>query len=199
MYRRGIGTGQFSSITSTPIYRTVTKIEPLIIYPPSPLRQHKLPHVCSHILRGGTFLPLFCRTLFSKQVRYNGLGHRPRRRRIPKPEGRLTGQHRLGGRACRKLGGAESSPKNTSIALDCAFLSLTDITLQIISTLVCFVGRKISNFTSFSTRQNETAAEINLLTGTNSIADHDERVCPSTYFIPAPNLCHALSSNECIQ
>ncbi|CAN0357008.1 unnamed protein product, partial [Ascophyllum nodosum] len=41
-------------------------------------------------------------------------GHRPRRQRTPKPEGRLTRQHRLGGRACRKLGGSGSSPKNTA-------------------------------------------------------------------------------------
>ena len=85
-----------------------------------------------------------------------------------KPEGRLTRQHRLGGRACRKLGGAGSSPKNTSIALDRAFPSLTDIILWNSSALVCRVGRKISNFTSFSTRQNETAAEINMVTGINS-------------------------------
>ena len=53
----------------------------------------------------------------------------PRRRRIAKLEESLTRQHRLGGRACRKLGGAGSSPKNTSIALDRAFPSLTGITL----------------------------------------------------------------------
>ena len=105
------------------IYRIVAEIERLNIYSPSHLRQHKPPHVCSHILRGGLLL----QNAFPKQVRYNGPGHRPRRRRIPKPEGRLTRQYRLGGRACRKLGGAGSSPKITSIALDRAFLSLTDI------------------------------------------------------------------------
>ena len=85
-----------------------------------------------------------------------------------KPEGRLTRQHRLGERACRKLGGAGSSPKSTSIALDRDVPSLTNITLLNSSALVCRVGRKISNFTSFSTSQNETAAEINIVTGINS-------------------------------
>ena len=46
------------------IYRIVAEIEPLKIYSLSPLRQHKPPHVCSHILRGGTLLPFFCRTPF---------------------------------------------------------------------------------------------------------------------------------------
>ena len=66
---------------------------------------------------------------FPKQIRYNGPRHRPRRRRMPKLEGRLTRQYRSGERACRKLGGAGSSPKSTSIALDRAFLSFTDIAL----------------------------------------------------------------------
>ena len=35
------------------IYKIVAEIEPLKTYSPSPLRQHKPPHVCSHILRGG--------------------------------------------------------------------------------------------------------------------------------------------------
>ena len=112
----------------------------------------------SHILRGRTFL-LSPAERFSEKGRYNA--------KRSKPERRLTRRHRLGGRACRKLGGAGSSPKNTSIALDCAFPSLTDITLWNSSALVCRVGRKISNFTNFCTRQNETAAEINMVTGIN--------------------------------
>ena len=49
------------------IYKTAAKIEPLKIYFPSPLIQHKPPlHVYSHILRGGTFLS-FCRTLFQNK------------------------------------------------------------------------------------------------------------------------------------
>ena len=46
------------------IYRIVAEIKPLKIYSPSPLRQYEPPHVCSQILRGGPFLPFFCRTLF---------------------------------------------------------------------------------------------------------------------------------------
>ena len=38
------------------IYRVTVEVEPLKIYFPSPLRHHQSPHVCSHILRGGTFL-----------------------------------------------------------------------------------------------------------------------------------------------
>ena len=45
------------------IYRVAAEIEPLKIFSSSPLRQHKPPHVCSHILRGGTSHS-FCRTLF---------------------------------------------------------------------------------------------------------------------------------------
>ena len=148
-----------------------------IIQPPqntlltSPLRHHQAPHVCSHILRGGMFLPFFC-TAFPKKVRYNRPEHRPRCRKIAKTVGRPTPQHRLEGRACRKLGGAGSSPKNTSIALDRTFPSLTDITLWNRSALVCRVGHKTSNFTSISTFFffffNETAAEINMVTGINS-------------------------------
>ena len=62
--------------------------------------------------------PLLLQNDFPKLVRYNGPGHRPRHRRISKPEGRLARQHHSGGRACRKLQGAGSTPKNTSIALD---------------------------------------------------------------------------------
>ena len=39
------------------------------------------------------------------------------------------------------------------------------------------VGRKISDFTFFSSRQNETAAEINIPASTRT-ADHDERFRP---------------------
>ena len=67
----------------------------------------------SHTARGN--VPLFsCRTLFRNKVRYNELEYRPRRRRAT-PAGSLTHQHHLGGRACRELGRAGSSPKNTSI------------------------------------------------------------------------------------
>ena len=110
------------------IHRVATEIKPLKIYSPSPLRHHQTPHVGSHILRGGTFLPFFCRTLLKKKPDTTDLDTVPYANES-KPEGRLTRQHRLGERACRKLGGAGSSPKNTIIALDRAFPSLTDITL----------------------------------------------------------------------
>ena len=38
------------------IYRVAVKVEPLKIYFPYPLRHHRSPHVCSHILRAETFL-----------------------------------------------------------------------------------------------------------------------------------------------
>ena len=67
----------------------------------------------SHTARGNV-PPFSCRALFRNKVRYNGLGHHPRRRRA-NPVGSLTHQHHLGGGACRKLGGAGSTPKNTNI------------------------------------------------------------------------------------
>ena len=97
-------------------------------YSPSPLRHHQPPHVCSHILRGGTFL-LSPAERFSEISQVTDLDTVPDAEES-KPEGRLTHQHRIGGRACRKLGGAGSSPKNTSIVETLrGFPSLTDITL----------------------------------------------------------------------
>ena len=72
-------------------------------------RYHQSPHVCSHILRGGTFLLFSCRALFRNKSGTTELDTGPNTEES-KPEGRLTR-----GRACRKLGGAGSSPKNTSI------------------------------------------------------------------------------------
>ena len=79
------------------------------IYSFSPLRYHQSPHVCSHILRGGRFLLFSCRALFRNKSGTTELDTGPNTEES-KPEGRLTR-----GRACRKLGGAGSSPKNTSI------------------------------------------------------------------------------------
>ena len=73
------------------------------------LRYHQSPHICSHILRGGTFLLFSCRALFRNKSGTTELDTGPNTEES-KPEGRLTR-----GRACRKLGGAGSSPKNTSI------------------------------------------------------------------------------------
>ena len=78
---------------------------------PSPLRHHQLPPVCSHILRGGTLLLSPAeRFFFRNKSDTTDLDTVPDTEKF-KPEGRLTRQHRLGGRACRKLGGAGSSPK----------------------------------------------------------------------------------------
>ena len=81
----------------------------IYIHSPSPLRYHQSPHVCSHILRGGTFLLFSCRALFRNKSGTTELDTGSNTEES-KPEGRLTR-----GRACRKLGGAGSSPKNTSI------------------------------------------------------------------------------------
>ena len=67
------------------------------VYSPYPIRYHQSPHVCSHILRGGTSLLSPSGTTDLDTV--------PDAEES-KPEGRLTHRHRLGGRACRKLGGA---------------------------------------------------------------------------------------------
>ena len=108
------------------IYRIVAKIEPLKIHSPSPLRKYKPPHVCSHILRGGTFLAFFCRTLFRNKSGTTDLVPDADEYLSPKNVYRVSTAWEDG---CRELGGAGSSPKNTSIALDRAFLSLTDVTL----------------------------------------------------------------------
>ena len=81
----------------------------IYIHSPSPLRYHQSPHVCSHILRGGTFLLFSCRALFRNKSGTTELDTGSNAEES-KPEGRLTR-----GRACWKLGGAGSSPKNTSI------------------------------------------------------------------------------------
>ena len=93
---------------------SAAEVEPLKNIFPFPT---KIPSISArlflHTARGNV-PPFSCRTLFRNKVRYNGLEHRPRRRRA-KPAGSQTHQHHLGGRACRKPGGAGSSPKNTSI------------------------------------------------------------------------------------
>ena len=89
---------------------SAAEVEPLKkICSPPPLRYHQSPHVFSHILRGGTFLLFSCRALFRNKSGTTELDTSPNTEES-KPEGRLTR-----GRACRKLGGAGSSPKNTSI------------------------------------------------------------------------------------
>ena len=95
--------------TSHYIYRVQRKSNHSKIYSLSPIRYHQSPHVCSHILRGGTFLLFSCRALFRNKSGTTELDTGPNTKES-KPEGRLTR-----GRACRKLGGAGSSPKNTSI------------------------------------------------------------------------------------
>ena len=100
--------------TSHCLYRVQRKLnhskkQYIYIYSPSPLRYHQSPHVCSHILRRGTFLLFSCRALFRNKSGTTELDTGPNTEES-KPEGRLTR-----GRACRKLGGAGSSPKNTSI------------------------------------------------------------------------------------
>ena len=129
------------------------------IYPPSSLSQHNPPHARFHMLWRSTFLP-FCRTLFRTK---SGTTNLPRCRRIPSPKDVPTRQHRVGGRTCRKLGGAGSSPKNTRIALYRAFLSLTDITLRSINTLVCFFRRKKKHSPSQHATWNRTAVVVNLI------------------------------------
>ena len=110
--------------TSHCIYRMQRKSNHSKIYPLSRLRYHQSPHVCSHILRGGTFLLFSCRALFRNKSGTTELDTGPNTEES-KPEGRLTR-----GRACRKLGGAGSSPKNTSIVETLVvFPSLTDTTL----------------------------------------------------------------------
>ena len=110
--------------TSHCIYRVQRKSNHSKIYSLSPLRYHQSPHVCSHILRGGTFLLFSCRALFRNKSGTTELDTGPNTEES-KPEGRLTR-----GRACRKLGGAGSSPKNTSIVQTLVvFPSLTDTTL----------------------------------------------------------------------
>ena len=90
---------------------SAAEVEPLkiYIYSPPPLRYHQSPHVFSHILREETFLLFSCRALFRNKSGTTELDTGPNTEES-KPEGRLTR-----GRACRKLGGAGSSPKNTSI------------------------------------------------------------------------------------
>ena len=88
---------------------SAAEVEPLKNIFLSPLRYHQSPHVCSHILRGGTFLLFSCRALFRNKSDTTELDTGPNTEES-KPEGRLTR-----GRACRKLGGAGSTPKNTSI------------------------------------------------------------------------------------
>ena len=112
------------------IYRVTAEVEPLKIYSPSSLRHHQPPRVCSHIHTARRNVPPFsCRTLFQNKsgtTDFDTVSDAEE----SKPEGRLTRQHRLGGRACRKLGGAGSSPKNTSTVETLrGFPSLTDITL----------------------------------------------------------------------
>ena len=91
------------------IYRVQRKSNHSKIYSLSPLRYHQSPHVCSHILRGGTFLLFSCRALVRNKSGTTELDTGPNTEES-KPEGRLTR-----GRACRKLGGAGSSPRNTGI------------------------------------------------------------------------------------
>ena len=102
--------------TSHYIHRVQRKLTISKIYPLSPLiytyiyiRYHQSPHVCPHILRGGTFLLFSCRALVPNKSGRTELDTGPNTEES-KPEGRLTR-----GRACRKLGGAGSSPKDTSI------------------------------------------------------------------------------------
>ena len=88
--------------TSHCIYRVQRKF-------PSPTKIPSISACFSHILRGGTFLLFSCRALFRNKSGTTELDTGPNTEES-KPEGRLTR-----GRACRKLGGAGSSPKNTSI------------------------------------------------------------------------------------
>ena len=95
-------------------YRVAVEVEPLKNITPFPTKTPSISaRLFSHTARGNV-PPFSCRTLFRNKVRYNGLEHRPRRRRA-KPAGSLTHQNHLGGRVYRELGGAGSSPKNTSI------------------------------------------------------------------------------------
>ena len=106
--------GSQPETTSHCIYQVAVEVEPLKNIIPYPTKTPSISaRLFSHTARGNV-PPFSCRTFFRNKVRYNGLEHRPRRRRA-KPAGSLTHQHHLGGRACRKLGGAGSSPKNTSI------------------------------------------------------------------------------------
>ena len=91
------------------IYRVQRKSNHSKIYSLSPLRYHQSPHICSHILRGGTFLLFSCRALVRNKSGTTEFDTGPNTEES-KPEGRLTR-----GRACRKLGGAGSSPKDTCI------------------------------------------------------------------------------------
>ena len=111
------------------IYQVAVEVEPLKIYFPSPLKHHQSPHVCSHILRGGTFLLSPAERFSEIKLGTTYLDTVPDAEES-KPAGILTHQHHLGGRACRKLGGAGSSPKNASIVETLrGFRLLTDITL----------------------------------------------------------------------
>ena len=107
--------------TSHCIYRVAVEVEPLRIYSPSltetpPISARLLPHTVR-----GDDLPFSCRALFRNKSGTTDLDT-VRNTEEFKRQGRLTR-----GRACRKLGGAGSSQKNTSIALDRAFPSRTDI------------------------------------------------------------------------
>ena len=127
------------------------------------IRYHQSPHVCPHILRGGTFLLFSCRALVPNKSGRTELDTGPNTKES-KPEGRLTR-----GRACRKLGGAGSRPKNTSIieTLRDFFHRLPTPPCETAARPYALSVVKISNSTPFSSRQNGTAVEINMLTGIN--------------------------------
>ena len=161
------------------------------IYSPSPLSHHNPPHARFYMLWRRTFL-LSCRTLFRNKSGTTNLDSDLDAEKYLawRTSNTSAPRERMG--VSEVGGGAGSSPKNTGIALDRAFLSLTDITLRSINALDCFVRRKTSKFPpSFSTwhgtepRKSSTFASHrhHLLTQTST-----NESAPSTYFIPALNL-----------
>ena len=129
----------------------------------SPTKIPSISACFSHILRGETFLLFSCLAPFQNKSGTAELDTGPNTEES-KPEGRLTR-----GRACRKLGGAGSSPKSTSIVETLRDFSIAYRHHPVKQQRARMpVGRKISNSTPFSSRQNGTAAEFNMLTGINS-------------------------------
>ena len=109
--------------TSHCIYRVAVGLEPLKVYSPSPTKTSPISaRLLPHTARGNV-PPFSCRALFRNKSGTIDLDTVPNTEES-KRQGRLTR-----GRACRKLEGAGSSPKNASIALDRAFPSRTNIAL----------------------------------------------------------------------
>ena len=143
---------------------SAAEVEPLKNIFPFPTKIPSIPaRLFSHTARGNV-PPLLLPSAFRYKSGTTELDTGPNTEES-KPEGRLTR-----GRACRKLGGAGSSPRNTSIVE-----TLRDFSIAYRHHPVKTAARpyalsvvKISNSTPSSSRQYGTAVEINMLTGINS-------------------------------